>query len=101
MIITPDSYRKLPHHRAIANHIITTLGLTPDKVMEIRSDETGTEVDWTRDPDPAIRTLSRRPACSQVLGRETTAHARPQFLDPRTLPFGQGHRPTERCTRSR
>ena len=24
MIITPDSYGKLPHRRAIANHIITT-----------------------------------------------------------------------------
>jgi hypothetical protein len=70
MIITPDSYRELPHHRAIANHIITTLGLTPDKVIEIRSDETGTEVDWTREPDPAIRTMSRRPACSRVRRRE-------------------------------
>jgi len=87
MIITPASYRKLPHHRAIANHIITTLGLTPDKVMEIRSDETGTEVDWTWDPDPAIRTMSRRPACSRVRRRKTTANARPPILGPSEAPF--------------
>ena len=66
MIITPASYREIPHHRDLANRIMTTLGLNPDDVTEIRTDETGTEVDVLRVPNHTIRTMTSRPPGSPV-----------------------------------
>ena len=68
MIITPCSYREFSHHRDIANCIMTTLGLAPDDVTEIRTDETGTEVDLLREPDHTIQTMTSRHPCSPVDG---------------------------------
>ena len=73
MIITPASYREIPHHRDLANRIMTTLGLNPDDVTEIRTDETGTEVDVLRVPNHTIRTMTSRP------------QAHPLTMDPGVL----------------
>jgi phosphoribosylpyrophosphate synthetase len=55
LVITPDTYNALRHHRDLADAIMTTLGYSADDVVEMRVSEGHTEVDWLwRDADGRI-----------------------------------------------